>query len=91
MPKPSRVRRRIKKQYSRGGPNPIDIHIGARVRLPPQHAWHDPGSAWQDDRGTYRQLQKYEPGAKPPVVFARSAGALELFGAALSATETMCY
>ncbi len=33
MPKPSRVRRSAKKQVSRGGPNPIDIHVGARVRL----------------------------------------------------------
>ncbi len=33
MPKPSRVRRRTKKQPSRKGPNPIDIHVGARVRL----------------------------------------------------------
>ena len=33
MAEPSHARRSIKKQYSRGGPNPIDIHVGAgRVR-----------------------------------------------------------
>ncbi len=33
MPKPSRVRRRTKKQTSRKGPHPIDVHVGSRVRL----------------------------------------------------------
>ena len=33
MAKPLRARQRIKKKYSRGGPNPIDIHVGSRVRL----------------------------------------------------------
>ena len=33
MAKPKRVRRSAKKQVSRSGPNPIDIHVGARVRL----------------------------------------------------------
>ena len=33
MAKAKRVRRSAKKQVSRSGPNPIDIHVGARVRL----------------------------------------------------------
>jgi len=33
MAKSSRVRRRLKTQNSSRSPNPIDIHVGARVRL----------------------------------------------------------
>ncbi len=62
MAKPSRVRRRIKKQYSRGGPNPIDIHVGARVRLR-----RNLFGLSQTDLGkmlgiTFQQIQKYERG-----------------------------
>ncbi len=62
MAKPSRVRRRIKKQYPRGGPNPIDIHVGSRVRLRRNLL----GMTLETLAGavgvTYQQLQKYERG-----------------------------
>ena len=62
MAKPSRVRRRIKKQYPRGGPNPIDIHVGARLRLR-----RNLFGISQTDLGkalgvTFQQVQKYEKG-----------------------------
>ena len=62
MPKPSRVRRRTKKQTSRKGPNPIDIHVGARVRLR-----RNLFGLSQTDLGkmlgiTFQQIQKYERG-----------------------------
>ena len=62
MPKPSRVRRRTKKQTSRKGPNPIDIHVGARVRLR-----RNLFGLSQTDLGkmlgiTFQQSQKYERG-----------------------------
>ena len=62
MAKRSRVRRRIKKQYPRGGPNPIDIHVGARVRLR-----RNLFGLSQTDLGkmlgiTFQQIQKYERG-----------------------------
>ena len=62
MAKPSRVRRRIKKQYPRGGPNPIDIHVGSRLRLRRNLL-----GISQTDLGkalgvTFQQVQKYEKG-----------------------------
>jgi transcriptional regulator with XRE-family HTH domain len=62
MPKPSRVRRSAKKQVSRSGPNPIDIHVGARVRL-----LRNLLGIRQTDLGkalgvTFQQVQKYEKG-----------------------------
>ncbi len=61
MPKPSRVRRRTKKQTSRG-PNPIDIHVGARVRFRRNLL----GISLQTLAGaigiTYQQNQRYEWG-----------------------------
>ncbi len=62
MPKPSRVRRRAKKQTSRKGPNPIDIHVGARVRLRRNLL-----GISQTDLGkalgvAFQQIQKYERG-----------------------------
>ena len=60
MPKPSRVRRRTKKQTSREGPNPIDVHVGSRMRL----RRHLLGLTMQTLAGaigvTYQQIQKYE-------------------------------
>ena len=61
MPKPSRVRRRTKKQTSRG-PNPIDIHVGARVRLRRNQLGLTLMTLAKAVGVTYQQLQKYERG-----------------------------
>ena len=62
MAKPKRVRRSAKKQVSRSGPNPIDIHVGARVRLRRNLL-----GISQTDLGkalgvAFQQVQKYEKG-----------------------------
>ncbi len=62
MPKPSRVRRRTKKQPSRKGPHPIDVHVGSRLRLRRNLL-----GISQTDLGkalgvTFQQVQKYEKG-----------------------------
>ncbi len=62
MPKPSRVRRRTKKQTSRKGPNPIDIHVGARVRLRRNLLGLTMQTLAKAVGVTYQQLQKYERG-----------------------------
>jgi transcriptional regulator with XRE-family HTH domain len=62
MAKPSRVRRRIKAQYPRGGPNPIDIHVGARVRLRRNLLGLTLQTLAKAVGVTYQQLQKYEWG-----------------------------
>ncbi len=59
MPKPSRVRRRAKKQTSRGL-NPIDIHVGARVRLRRNLLGLTLQTLAKAVGVTYQQLQKYE-------------------------------
>ncbi len=61
MPKPSRVRRRAKKQTTRG-PNPIDIHVGARVRLRRNLLGLTLMTLAKAVGVTYQQLQKYESG-----------------------------
>ncbi len=61
MPKPSRVRRRAKKQTPRG-PNPIDIHVGARVRLRRNQLGLTLMTLAKAVGVTYQQLQKYERG-----------------------------
>ncbi len=61
MPKPSHVRRRTKKQTSRG-PNPIDIHVGARVRLRRNQLGLTLMTLAKAVGVTYQQLQKYERG-----------------------------
>ncbi len=61
MPKPSRVRRRTKKQTS-SGPNPIDIHVGARVRLRRNQLGLTLMTLAKAVGVTYQQLQKYERG-----------------------------
>ncbi len=61
MAKPSRVRRRTKKQTSRG-PNPIDIHVGARVRLRRNLLGLTLQTLAKAVGVTYQQLQKYERG-----------------------------
>ncbi len=62
MAKPSRIRRRIKAQYPRGGPNPIDIHVGARVRLRRNLLGLTLQTLAKAVGVTYQQLQKYERG-----------------------------
>ncbi len=62
MAKPSRVRRRIKKQYPRGGPNPIDIHVGARVRFRRHLLGLTLQTLAKAVGVTYQQLRKYEWG-----------------------------
>ncbi len=62
MAKPSRVRRRIKKQYPRGGPNPIDIHVGSRLRLRRNLLGLTLQTLAKAVGVTYQQLQKYEWG-----------------------------
>ncbi len=61
MPKPSRVRRRAKKQTSRG-PNPIDIHVGSRLRLRRDLLGLTLQTLAKAVGVTYQQLQKYEWG-----------------------------
>ncbi len=63
MAKPSRARRSINKQYPRGGPNPIDIHVGARVRLRRHLLGLTLQTLAKAVGVTYQQLQKYERGA----------------------------
>ena len=62
MPKPSRVRRRAKKQTSRKGPNPIDIHVGARVRLRRNLLGLTLQTLAKAVGVTYQQIQKNELG-----------------------------
>ncbi len=62
MPKPSRVRRRTKKQTSRKGPNPIDVHVGSRVRLRRNLLGMSQEKLGRAIGVTYQQIQKYERG-----------------------------
>ncbi len=62
MPKPSRVRRRAKKQTSRKGPHPIDVHVGSRVRLRRNLLGLTLQTLAKAVGVTYQQLQKYERG-----------------------------
>ena len=62
MAKPSRARRSVKKQPSARGPNPIDIHVGARVRLRRHLLGLTLQTLAKAVGVTYQQLQKYERG-----------------------------
>ena len=62
MAKPSRVRRSIKKKNPRGGPNPIDIHVGARVRLRRNLLGMSQTKLGRAIGITFQQIQKYERG-----------------------------
>ncbi len=62
MPKPSRVRRRTKKQPSRKGPHPIDVHVGSRVRLRRRLLGMNQTKLAGAIGFTYQQIQKYEWG-----------------------------
>ncbi len=59
MPKPSRVRRRAKKQTSRAF-YPIDVHVGARVRLRRHLLGMNQTKLAGAIGVSYQQLQKYE-------------------------------
>ena len=62
MAKPTRARRSTKKQASPRGPNPIDIHVGARVRLRRNLLGLTLQTLAKAVGVTYQQLQKYERG-----------------------------
>ncbi len=62
MAKPSRVRRPVKKQTSRGGPHPIDVHVGFRLRLRRNLLGLTLQTLAKAVGVTYQQLQKYERG-----------------------------
>ncbi len=62
MPKPSRVRRRAKKQPSRKGPHPIDVHVGARMRLRRNLLGMSQTALGEAVGITFQQIQKYERG-----------------------------
>ncbi len=62
MPKPSRVRRRTKKQPSHKGPHAIDVHVGSRVRLRHNLLGLTLQTLAKAVGVTYQQLQKYERG-----------------------------
>ena len=62
MAKAKRVRRRAKKQVSRSGPNPIDIHVGSRVQLRRRLLGMNQTKLAGAVGTTYQQIQKYEKG-----------------------------
>ncbi len=62
MPKPSRVRRRTKKQPSRKGPHPIDVHVGSRVRLRRNLLGISQTDLGKPLGVAFQQVQKYEKG-----------------------------
>ena len=60
MVRRARVRRRTKKQTSRKGPHPIDIHVGSRVYLRRNLLGLTQETLAKAVGVTYQQLQKYE-------------------------------
>ena len=62
MAKPSRVRRPVKKQTSRGGPHPIDVHVGFRLRLRRNLLGMSQTALGKAIGLTFQQIQKYERG-----------------------------
>ncbi len=58
----SAPRRRLKTNYSSRSPNPIDIHVGARVRLRRNLLGLTLETLAKAVGVTYQQLQKYERG-----------------------------
>ncbi len=62
MAKPSRARRSVKKQTSRRGPHPIDIHVGFRVRLRRNLLGMNQTDLGKALGVAYQQIQKYERG-----------------------------
>ncbi len=62
MPKSPRARKRVTKQTSRRGPNPIDIHVGFRVRLRRNLLGMSQEKLGRAIGLTFQQIQKYERG-----------------------------
>ncbi len=62
MTKAKRVRRSAKKQVSRSGPHPIDIHVGSRVRLRRNLLGMSQTKLGQAIGIAFQQIQKYERG-----------------------------
>ena len=62
MAKAKRVRRSAKKQVSRSGPHPIDIHVGSRVRLRRNLLGMNQTELGKALGVAYQQIQKYEWG-----------------------------
>ncbi len=58
----SRPRRGVKTRPSRGGPTPIDIHVGARVRLRRNLLGMSQTDLGKAVGVTFQQVQKYEKG-----------------------------
>ena len=62
MPRSPRARKRVKKQTSRRGPHPIDIHVGFRVRLRRNLLGMSQEKLGRAVGLTFQQIQKYERG-----------------------------
>ena len=62
MPRSPRARKRVKKQPSRRGPHPIDIHVGFRVRLRRNLLGMSQEKLGRAVGLTFQQIQKYERG-----------------------------
>ncbi len=62
MPRSPRARKRVKKQTSRRGPHPIDIHVGFRVRLRRNLLGMSQEKLGRAIGLTFQQIQKYERG-----------------------------
>ena len=62
MPKSPRGRKPLKKQTSRRSPNPIDIHVGFRVRLRRNLLGMSQEKLGRAIGLTFQQIQKYERG-----------------------------
>ncbi len=62
MPRSPRARKRVKKQSSRRGPHPIDVHVGFRVRLRRNLLGMSQEKLGRAIGLTFQQIQKYERG-----------------------------
>ena len=62
MPRSPRARKRVKKQTSRRGPHPIDVHVGFRVRLRRNLLGMSQEKLGRAIGLTFQQIQKYERG-----------------------------
>ncbi len=62
MPRSPLARKRVKKQTSRRGPHPIDIHVGFRVRLRRNLLGMSQEKLGRAVGLTFQQIQKYERG-----------------------------
>ncbi len=62
MPKSPRARKRVTKRTSRRSPNPIDVHVGFRVRLRRNLLGMSQEKLGRAIGLTFQQIQKYERG-----------------------------